>query len=147
MSLFHASQGKICKYKASFAFPSGRSLPQIEHACYICKMYLKMGCKGLRNSFLLQFTWHYCRCINKFAVMQMMWVLLSITHWHTSLAPSEKKMVIIILKTDKATSDPEDNPGGHRPRLGGRPAQHHRTNGQKPEKARRKRKKSALGSR
>lgn len=124
MSLFHVSWGKICKYKTSFACPSGGMLLQIEPECYICKMYIKMGCKCLRNSFLLQFTWHYCHCINKFAVMQMMWVLISITKSAHQFGASEKKMVIIILKMNKITSKPEDNPWGHRPQLGGRPAQH-----------------------
>ena len=56
--------------------------------------------------------------------MQMMWVLISITKSAHQLGASEKKMVIIILKMNKITSKPEDNPWGHRPQLGGRPAQH-----------------------
>lgn len=44
---------KIRKYKTSFAHPNGESLLQIEHACYICEVYIKMGCKRRRNSFLL----------------------------------------------------------------------------------------------
>lgn len=105
MSSFHASLGKICTYRPSFACPNGSGLLQIECACHI-KVGIKMGCEHLRNAFLLQFTWRHC-CLN---AVQMMWVLISISKLAYQIRRSEKKMARTILKTSKISSNQEEDP-------------------------------------
>lgn len=58
-----------------------------------------MGYKCLRNSFLVQFTWHSYHCIN---IVQIIWLLIiSISKLVYHISQSEKKMVTIILKTTR----------------------------------------------